>query len=506
MPANGAHVTARHGFDAAAVSRVRARLLAWYDGGERVRREMPWRKPRPAAFERWDEAARRAWLAQRAYEVWVSEIMLQQTQVPTVVAYYNKWMARWPTVQDLAKADPDAVQQAWAGLGYYSRARRLQEGAALVVDKHGGELPADAVTLEKAIPGIGPYTAGAISSIVFNEPAPLVDGNVVRVLSRLRAIGADVKSPAAVALHWRLARALLDPARPGDFNQALMDLGATVCTPATPACAACPLHDDCLALEEQQAHKREAAVRFAASLGAAATAARSDDAAVPSAHSQSGSQLADIELCTLCPPGPTADELRELKASYVTIYPRKEKKKAVRVEAVAVCALFRRAAEVDPPEFCLVRRPATGLLASMWELPCRSADGDALDAAGRGRLVDEALRAAGVDPAAVSRREFVGEASHVFTHLRHAYHVELAEVPGTDAAPGTTTDGRRLRWLTYERLVGEAVPTGMLNILKNLVLPRLAAAAEDPKRGKRAAATPAPAPAPRKLKQTRLVL
>lgn len=176
-----------------------------------------------------------------AYGTWVSEIMLQQTRVEAVVPYWLRWMDQFPTVSALADASSDEVNAAWAGLGFYRRAANLHKGAKEVVDKHGGTLP---TTIEglKSIPGIGDYTAGAIASISYGQQAALVDGNVVRVLSRLRAIRVDAKSMQLNKTCWRLARQLIPATtRPGDFNQALMELGATVCSPKSPSCGSCPL-------------------------------------------------------------------------------------------------------------------------------------------------------------------------------------------------------------------------------------------------------------------------
>ncbi|RKP23503.1 Mutyh protein, partial [Syncephalis pseudoplumigaleata] len=173
------------------------------------------------------------------------------TQVKTVIDYYRRWMERWPTVEALADADIEEVNKVWAGLGYYSRARRLHEAAKLIVRTYDGVLPMDVSLLEQKVPGIGRYTAGAIASIAYNQPAPIVDGNVQRVLARLRTIAGDVKVAATVELFWQLAGALVaDCEFPGDFNQALMELGATVCTPVKPLCEACPLQARCRAYAE----------------------------------------------------------------------------------------------------------------------------------------------------------------------------------------------------------------------------------------------------------------
>ncbi|KAJ6659537.1 hypothetical protein lerEdw1_018772 [Lerista edwardsae] len=167
------------------------------------------------------------------YKVWVSEIMLQQTQVATVISYYNRWMQE--------------VNELWAGLGYYSRGRRLQEGAHKIMSEMSGHMPQTAEDLQKLLPGVGKYTAGAIASIAFGQVTGVVDGNVIRVLCRARAIGADPASSAVADRLWALAHTLVDPAHPGDFNQAMMELGATVCTPKSPLCLQCPVKQHCRA-------------------------------------------------------------------------------------------------------------------------------------------------------------------------------------------------------------------------------------------------------------------
>ena len=199
----------------------------------RVQRDLPWRRTRDP------------------YAIWVSEIMLQQTRVATVIPYWERWMTKFPTVSALADAPLDDVLAAWAGLGYYSRARNLHAGARAVDARFGGALPSCAAEL-RDVPGIGPYTAGAIASIAFGERAPLVDGNVARVLARVFAIEHDIKSTAGGKALWSAAgalmRALPGTAAPGDLNQGLMELGATICTATQPRCLVCPLASDCAAL------------------------------------------------------------------------------------------------------------------------------------------------------------------------------------------------------------------------------------------------------------------
>lgn len=205
---------------------VRQDLLEWYG---KQRRSLPWRATRDP------------------YCIWVSEVMLQQTQVATVIGFYERWLRRFPDVATLAGADTEDVLRAWEGLGYYSRARNLQRAARDVVAHHGGNLP-DSVAALLSLPGIGRYSAGAIASIAFGADEPAIDGNIVRVLTRLFALGGDPKRAPLAAQLWKLARALLPTGRAGDFNQALMELGATICTPKGPRCASCPIQRHCAAL------------------------------------------------------------------------------------------------------------------------------------------------------------------------------------------------------------------------------------------------------------------
>ena len=208
-----------------------AALLAWYDTHARV---LPWRG------------------TQVPYEVWVSEIMLQQTRVETVLSYYPRFLARFPDLAVLASASEAEVLKEWEGLGYYSRARNLWLGAQQVLRDFAGVLPADPEQLRK-IRGIGAYTAGAIASIAFQLPVPAVDGNVIRVLSRLEGIRGDATLPKNRQAIEALAAELVPPKRPGDHNQALMDLGATVCVPGTPDCRRCPLTAFCSACRQGDA-------------------------------------------------------------------------------------------------------------------------------------------------------------------------------------------------------------------------------------------------------------
>ena len=204
---------------------IRRTLLKWYD---RSRRALPWRRSRDP------------------YRVWVSEIMLQQTQVETVKPYFRRFLRRFPSVRALARAPADAVMKAWEGLGYYARARNLHRAAKIISSDFGGRLPESPEKLMK-LPGIGRSTAGAISSIAFDRAEPVLDGNVARVLCRVFRIRRNPRESRIQRELWDIARGLLPTDRPGDFNQALMDLGATACIPRNPRCGVCPLAVSCLA-------------------------------------------------------------------------------------------------------------------------------------------------------------------------------------------------------------------------------------------------------------------
>jgi A/G-specific adenine glycosylase len=215
--------------DANAASAV---LLDWYD---RHARSMPWRIP---------PADRKAGILPDPYHVWLSEVMLQQTTVAAVRDYWRRFVARWPTVSDLARAEDAEVMAEWAGLGYYARARNLLKCARAVAALPDARFPQTRDTL-MALPGIGPYTAAAVAAIAFNEPATVVDGNVERVMARIFAVldPVSMSKPRLVAF----AASLTPRDRPGDYAQAVMDLGATICTPRNPTCALCPWQDRCLA-------------------------------------------------------------------------------------------------------------------------------------------------------------------------------------------------------------------------------------------------------------------
>ncbi len=240
MSAPTAEKNPAHSVTPVKIKRLVSGLLSWF---ARHARDLPWRRTRDP------------------YAIWVSEIMLQQTQVKTVLPYWERWMREVPTIESLAKARPEKIHKLWEGLGYYTRVRNLQQAARLIWEKHGGRFP-DRFDEVLALPGIGRYTAGAICSIAFNQPTPILDGNVIRVLTRIFGIGGNPRDKNTNARLWQLAGELVLQAtcpaprtshltpRASRFNQSLMELGALVCTPRRPKCAVCPVKKFCVAFQE----------------------------------------------------------------------------------------------------------------------------------------------------------------------------------------------------------------------------------------------------------------
>ena len=208
-------------------------LLDWYAS---TARDLPWRKTK------------------NPYAIWISEMMLQQTQVATVIPYYERWMKRFPSVKALATAAEEEVLKFWAGLGYYRRAHSLHKAAKMIVENYRGQLPTEPSELLK-LPGIGRYSAGAIASIAFNKKTPVLDGNVIRVLTRLLALRNDIGEIKTIRRLWEIAGDLVPEKKPGDFNQALMELGAMICLPDRPQCGVCPVSLFCTARKKNTAHR-----------------------------------------------------------------------------------------------------------------------------------------------------------------------------------------------------------------------------------------------------------
>ena len=271
-------------------------LLSWFD---RSHREMPWRHTGDP------------------YKVLVSEIMLQQTRVATVVEYFQRWVERFPDVGALARAPEEEVLELWAGLGYYRRARNLHRAAGVILEEFGGEIPREVDAL-RSLPGVGPYTAGAVASIAFGAVEPLVDGNVNRVLTRLYRLEGDPGRGETKKEIWRRAGEMVDGERPGDFNQALMELGSEICRPRSPDCEGCPV----------------------------------------------------VQFCGAYQAGDPED------------YPDLPKRKEPKAMRGLSCVVWRRGEKREEREFLLRRRPAKGLLAGLWEFPAVEQDGGQWPSAG----------------------------------------------------------------------------------------------------------------------------
>ena len=205
-------------------------FLTWY---QREKRNLPWRYNHDP------------------YRIWISEIMLQQTRVDTVIDYFYRFMEQFPTIQDLANAPEDKLLKVWEGLGYYSRARNIQAAAKQIMEEFNGEFPSTVEEI-RSLKGIGPYTAGAISSIAFEIPEPAIDGNVMRVVSRLFCIEADIAKASSRRPFDEAMRKIISQDQPGDFNQAMMDLGSSICTPTSPQCESCPIQSYCQAYRENR--------------------------------------------------------------------------------------------------------------------------------------------------------------------------------------------------------------------------------------------------------------
>ncbi|CAN8103870.1 unnamed protein product [Discula destructiva] len=491
--------------------RGRSALLSWYDGVN-TKRAMPWRKPfiDPADYQ--DKAQLRQALTQRAYEVFISEIMLQQTRVATVIDYWNRWMARWPTIYDLAQADEDEVMSAWRGLGYYSRCRRILEACRMVVQhaEWDGLMPQDAKDLEAHIPGVGPYTAGAISCIVFGRAAPMVDGNVLRVLSRQLGVLGDTKTDKTVIdLIWAAARCLVAAVAaeatvdgedggngeikpnngPGRWGQALMELGSTICTP-NPDCSACPITMTCRAYQEGTILARggtrpsreptehsaktvdieDACQLCAPFLDVAAaeeptkpatTAKKPKQATLSSLFAAKSAAAARRQAGKKDQQDALSPEALKTITSHAQRFPVKAVKKALREQETLVCAI-RRASD---GMYLLQKRPEKGLLAGMWEFPSDILpDSNNSTAAARKTRARDLVNGLFAPDGCSADMEYAGELGSVpwvFSHLKLTMHVHVFELTSPDEVPLAGTGPHRRRWASATAVEAETMGTGM---------------------------------------------
>ncbi|KAI1435579.1 DNA glycosylase [Xylaria sp. CBS 124048] len=493
----------------------RTSLLEWFDGVSSAR-SMPWRKP--WINPRDDLALLRQKLERRAYEVWISEIMLQQTRVAVVIDYWNRWMEKWPTIHELAAAEPDEVLAAWRGLGYYSRATRIHDAAKLVCGDPvmEGLLPSSVDELVAKVPGVGRYTAGAISAIVFGKASPMVDGNVLRVLSRQLAILGDVKTDKLVNdLLWAAADSLVkaiakdssdDEApgvqeedvsdRPGRWGQALMELGSTICTPK-PDCEACPISGTCRA--------------YAEGLMLASTKGQAPKQTYGNIRPDSPTDIEDS--CNICRPfeevtdgediearplskkkgkakkriqrqaslsayfphsSDSEDEAKSTPkeitpAAFATIvdharkFPVRAIKKAVKEQETLVCAIRR-----SDGRYLIHRRPQKGLLAGLWEFPSRIVPEDHKTTAAAytkaaelyaSEVLDSSLKArSSTHPRRLKLVRKLGSVPWLFSHLKLTMHVFLFALQDAGDEVDAASSADR-RW--SDAVEDESMGTGM---------------------------------------------
>ncbi|CAO2653506.1 Nn.00g029170.m01.CDS01 [Neocucurbitaria sp. VM-36] len=494
-------------------------LLAWFEGVEETR-SMPWRKSwiDPNDFEGKDEELGNV-LAKRAYEVWVSEVMLQQTRVSTVIPYFNKWISKWPTVQDLAEANHDDVLSVWKGLGYYSRATRLHEGAKAMLAGSSGSsclIPSDATDLQQ-FPGIGRYTAGAVSSIAFGKAEPVLDGNVARVLSRQLGLYMDVKDKKTSDILWEQADQLIKhvsnyaetstSAVPGQWNQALMELGSTICTPR-PRCGECPIQDTCRVYSEGQAlsdkrqsptvvpdiedacslcelldtedlvtapeqddieeqpratKKRKASTKQANTISQYFVVGTPKSIAETEDDEESGESLPLNETRKRKPPASAANS--KFTSSYCSLFPKKSAKKKAAEEECVVC-LVELTLSDGSSKWLIEQRPAKGLLASLWQFPQCTLPALQSTSAHRKTSAQDFVSSLDTGNIDMSKAHYVASFPplvHVFTHLKltmHAYRYKIT----ADKAEGVdlVCNGPLARkWVDTETMDDETLSTGM---------------------------------------------
>lgn len=415
-------------FTGSEIALLREKLLEWY--AQNYRR-LPWRKaPQHGKIVKPNELSTERDSCQSSpgapYAVWISEIMSQQTRISVASEYWRRWMSEFPTIESLGNAPLERVNELWSGLGYYRRARFVHEAAVQLVKEYNGKLPGSKGELMK-IKGIGSYTAGAIASIAFNEAVPAVDGNVERVLARLRpAILPNTEPNASKTVKTRaymdLANHIVqDIECAGDFNQAMMELGATVCTPKQPKCTSCPVQ-------------------------------------------------------ALCGAYMTAKLQKANPASYVERYPAKDVSRRVKVrdESVLVCVVSRRNSSSGKHEYLLLQRPDDGLLAGLWECPSvvlpvtAAAQGGELtrDLREQHEIAMRTLLTRLDVHEKIANRKAVGNTKHIFSHIRQCLHVESAHIGADTCSTEGTCSAGRFQWVARDDLEKRAIATQMRKAIK----------------------------------------
>ncbi|CDZ97659.1 A/G-specific adenine DNA glycosylase [Phaffia rhodozyma] len=450
------------GYHATAFISDRAAFLEWFST-VRHDRLMPWRR-RPAegeSFKQMRAKLSRDQLAQWAYEVMISEVMLQQTQVTTVIPYFNRWILKFPTIHALSQGTTEEVHALWTGLGYYSRATRLLSAAQKVMADYSGHLPSSPQILEKDIPGIGPYTAGAISSIAYGVKTPLVDGNVHRVLTRLLGIHSNPTGKPLVSTLWEKAAELVPSDRPGDWNEALMELGARICRPTEAKCGECPLANSCRANAEM-------------------------NSGIPPPIPE------DIEdLCQICVPLPPKIDTNSTNATGLdpTVFPMKAIKKKAREESEDVFIVEYQLEEdessglgvsetIEQSSWLVVKRPEKGLLAGLYEFPSfpHSSTDPSPDPTTILSYLFPSLRSS--DRPVVKNLVRLDTVFHQFSHISMTYHVShliLTPPPSQILGAGDKYDRRpqdlmdRAKWVEgKDEVEGLSMATGGKNCWKLL--------------------------------------
>ena len=437
--------------------------------------------------------------------------VLQQTRVSTVIPYFNNWVSKWPTVEDLANADHDEVLSAWKGLGYYSRATRLHEGAKVVVAKPS-QLISNGVSDLLQLPGIGQYTAGAISSIAFGRAEPVLDGNVARVLSRQLGLYVDVKDKKSSDVLWKVADQLIKEvsnhpevefsAVPGQWNQALMELGSTICAPR-PKCEDCPVQKTCRAYHEGVALSKDHRPTIAVpdiedacticeqldteDLATIPEEETSDDDLKPAkkrkvSAKQTNTLASYFAVSTLSVSSNIGSEdgeafagpkKRKVSANprmsksvniYCSLFPKRVAKKKAKEEDYMVCLIELRLTNQES-KWLIEQRPATGLLASLWQFPQTTLSASDTTAAHRRasaqKYISE-LAACSVDMTKARHIASFDPLVHVFTHLRltmYAYHYRITDKSEADSLTCSGTPVRR--WVDTSAMDNETLSTGM---------------------------------------------
>ncbi|WWC61714.1 A/G-specific adenine glycosylase [Kwoniella dejecticola CBS 10117] len=432
----GPFILRDHGMEYHSVAEIVERqedLLSWFETC-REKRGMPWRK-------RYDPRLSMEEKGQRAYEIWVSEVMLQQTQVATVIAYWRRWIEKWPTIADLAKADVEEVNAMWRGLGYYRRARSLLAGAKTVMSKakYKGRLPDDPLILEKEIDGVGRYTAGAICSMAYGISTPIVDGNIHRLFTRLLAVHAPQTAPSTIKFLWGAAEQLVEKLPfdqnrqgiTGDWNQALMELGSQVCKPVSPDCSACPLQSSCKAYAELSASPPQ-----------------------------------PLELpCALCSPVPSSTTVERI--SSISIFPMRKEKKASRAEEESVLLTEWKGGDGDR-KWLFVKRPEKGLLAGLYEPPTTPVESSSTPKTCLETSISALSEIIDFSPAELLKQgqsRYISSIPHIFSHINMTYHIHHSTISDSSAVPPPLREtDRTVVWLSEDEVVHANIGTGVKKV------------------------------------------